>query len=171
MASLVVLALPILGGLYLHFSDYFELRVDKQIDNKLRQSVEKIDTKVQTTNDKLDVLGQRVAKIEGRLEGLQIQNLSMQPNKRANKAGLGDFEHTKKEGTSLDPKVIRVAGQEFISAGVSSSDPRMSRKTGLAFLDLSLTLKCRPEPLPLTQFFLRKVRIPLEIQVQCRPTT
>lgn len=40
----------------------------------------------------------------------------------------------KKEGTRLDPKVITVAGQEFISAGVSSSDPDVWQ-AGLAFLD------------------------------------
>ena len=49
----------------------------------------------------------------------------------------------KKEGTSLDPKVITVAGQEFISAGASSSDPDVW-KTGLAFLDYRSFLSVGP---------------------------
>ncbi|MEO7862190.1 MAG: hypothetical protein ABIU05_17525 [Nitrospirales bacterium] len=142
----LTLALPILGGLYLHFSGYFELLVDKQIDNKLRQSVEKIDTKVQSTNEKMEALSQRVARIEGRLEGLKIQSLSMQPNKRVNATQALDILSTaKKEGTKLDPKVITIAGQEFISAGVGSSDPTVW-KTGLAFLNYSSFLNAALAP-------------------------
>jgi hypothetical protein len=158
------LALPILGGLYLHFSDYFELRVDKQIDTKLQQSVEKIDTKVQTTNDKLDALGQRVSRIEGKLEGLKLQSLSIQPNKRVNAMQASEILNTaKKEGTRIDPKVITVAGQEFISAGVGSSDTDVW-KTGLAFLDYRSFLNSALAP-P-TDKFKPRARQPLPWKFQ-----
>ncbi len=135
LSSGLTLAIALVGWAYLHFTNYFELIVDQQIDTKLQRSVESIDKKVQLTNDKLVDLGQRVAKIEGKLEGVKIQNLSMQPNKRTNAKQASEMLNTaKKEGTKLDPKVITSAGQAFISAGVDSGDPDVWQ-TGLAFLD------------------------------------
>lgn len=137
------IASAVLGGAYLHFSNYFELLVDKQIDNKLGKVVETINTTAnttaRTTNEKLDNLGQRVARIEGRFDERRIQSLSMQPNRKTNATQALEILNTaKKEGTKLDPKVITVAGQEFISAGVASSDPDVW-KTGLAFLNYRST--------------------------------
>lgn len=48
--------LILIGWAYIHFSDYFELRVDKQIGSKIQQPLDKLDTKIQTTNDKLETL-------------------------------------------------------------------------------------------------------------------
>lgn len=131
----LTLAIALGGWAYLHFTNYFELIVDKQIDTKLLRSVENIEKKVELTNDKLVDLGQRVAKIEGKLEVLKIQNLAAQPNKKVNAKQASEILNiAKKEGTRLDPQAITTAGQEFISAGIGSSDPDVW-KTGLAFLD------------------------------------
>ena len=93
------LAIALAGWSYLHFTNYFELIVDKQIDTKLQRSVENIDKKVQLTNDKFMDLGQRVAKIEGKLEGLTIQSLAAQPNKKVNAKQASEILTTaKKEG-------------------------------------------------------------------------
>jgi hypothetical protein len=59
----------------------------------------------------------------------------MQPNKGVNAKRASDILNAaKKEGTRLDPETITVAGKEFISAGVSSSDSHVWN-TALAFLD------------------------------------
>ena len=127
--------LTIAGGTFFLFSDYFGLLVDKRIDTKLGSITEKSDTKIQSINDKLDALGQRVAKIEGKLDVLKIQKLAMQPNKATNaKQTLEILNTAKKTDTRYDAEQIADAGKQFISAGVSSSDPEVW-KTALAFVD------------------------------------
>ena len=139
LALATTVVLSGLGWAYLHFSDYFELRVDKQIGSKIQQPLEKIDTKIQTTNDKLDTLGQRVAKIEGKLDGLKIQSLAMQPKKGVNARQASEILNAaKKDGTKLDQELITVAGKEFISAGISSSDPHVWN-AALSFLNYHTT--------------------------------
>lgn len=139
LSSGLTLAITLVGWAYLHFTNYFELIVDQQIDTKLQRSVENIDKKVQSTNDKLVDMGQRVAKIEGKLEGIKIQNLAMQPKKGVNAKKASEILNAaRKDGTRLDPELITTAGKEFISAGVSSNDP-LVWNAALAFLNYRTT--------------------------------
>jgi hypothetical protein len=125
----------ILGWVYFYSTDYIGLLVDKKIDTKLQSAIEKIDGKLQSTADKLDTLGQRVAKIEGKLDVLKIQSLATQPQKGGNAKKTSEILSTaKKEGTKLDPELVIDAGKQFISAGVSSSNPDIWN-AALAFLD------------------------------------
>jgi hypothetical protein len=129
--------LVLVGWAYLHFSDYFELRVDKRVDLKLQESINKIDIKVQTTNDKLEKLGKDVGAVEAQLT--LLIKVVMQPKTAVNAKQTSEILNTaKKSGTRFDPKLITIAGQEFISAGVSSSDPDIW-KTALAFLNYRST--------------------------------
>ncbi len=136
LSSLATAAiLTFAGWVFFYSTDYIGLLVDKKIDTKLQAAIEKSDGKLQTITDKLDTLGQRVTKIEGKLEGFKIQNLAMQPNKAVNAKRASDILNTaKKEGTRLDPESITIAGKEFIAAGVSSSEPGVWN-AALAFLD------------------------------------
>lgn len=125
----------ILGWVYFYSTDYIGLLVDKKIDTKLQSAIEKIDGKLQSTADKLDTLGQRVAKIEGKLDVLKIQSLATQPQKGGNAKKTSEILNAaKKEGTKLDPELVIDAGKQFISAGVSSSNPDIWN-AALAFLD------------------------------------
>jgi hypothetical protein len=127
--------LAFVGWVFFYSTDYIGLLVDKKIDTKLQAAIEKSDGKLQTITDKLDTLGQRVAKIEGKLEAIKIQSLAMQPKKGVNgKQALEILNTAKKDGTRLDPKILTDAGKEFISAGISSSDPAVWQ-AALAFLD------------------------------------
>ena len=166
VASTVIISL--LGWTFFYFTDYIGLLADRKIDTKLQSAIEKIDAKLAPNIEKLDTLGQRVAKIEGRLEGLKIQSLAMQPKKGANAKQASEILNTaKKEGTSLDPKVITVAGQEFISAGVSSSDPDVW-KTGLAFLGYRSFLNSALAP-PTDKFAPRdKVSLPWKFKINVK---
>lgn len=134
-APTVGMVLSVLPWAFFLFSDYFGLLVDKRIDNKLGSITERSDTKVQSINGKLDDLGQRVAKIEGKLDALRIQRLAMQPKIGANgKQASEILNAARKSGTKLDPDLITDAGKQFISAGVRSSDP-VVWNAALAFLD------------------------------------
>jgi len=80
-------------------------------------------------------LGQRVAKIEGKLDVIKIQSLATQPQKGGNAKKTSEIlSAAKKEGTKFEPDLITDAGKQFISIGVSSSNPDVWN-AALAFLD------------------------------------
>lgn len=116
--------LTVLGGIYFLSSDYVGLLMDKRIDNKLQLSVEKSDAKVQSITNTLETLGRQVVGMEVKLDILMLQKLAMQPKKSVNAKQTSDILSTaKKNGTKLDADLIIDAGKQFISAGISSSDP------------------------------------------------
>lgn len=109
---------------YFILSDYFELRIDKKIDNKLEVISEKSETKLQPISEKLSALGERVAKLEGKLDGLRIQKLAMEPKKAVNAKRVTEIlDAAKKSGTRLDSELITDAGKQFVSAGGSTNSP------------------------------------------------
>lgn len=133
LAASAILAFA--GWVFFYSTDYIGLLVERKIDTKLQAAIEKSDGKLQTITDKLSALGERVAKIEGKLDGLRIQRLAMQPKIGANgKQASEILKAAKKDGTKLDPELITDVGKEFISAGVSSSDTHVWN-AALAFLD------------------------------------
>jgi hypothetical protein len=133
LAASVIMA--IVGSVFFYSTDYIGLLADKKIDTKLQSAIEKSDAKLQPITDKLITLGERVAKIEGKLDNLRIQRLAMQPKMGTNGKQVSEILKTaKKDGIRIDPELITVAGKEFISAGVSSSDPGVWN-AALAFLD------------------------------------
>lgn len=120
---------------YFILSDYFELRIDKRVDNKLGVISEKSEAKLQSISEKLSTLGERVAKIEGKLDGLRIQKLAMEPKKAVNAKQVAEILNTaKKSGARLDSELITDAGKQFILAGGSTNNPDVWN-TALTFLN------------------------------------
>lgn len=118
--------MAIVGWIFFSSTDYIGLLVDKKIDTKLQAATGK--------DDGLPHFPQRFADSQ-----TLLMKIVMQPKTAVNAKQTSEIlDEAKKSGTRFDPKIIITAGQEFISAGISSSDPDIW-KTALAFLDYRST--------------------------------
>lgn len=102
------------GGLFKyhldHKDDSFNEAVDKRVDGKLSP-----------TTAKLSELGERMARVEGKLDVLIIRSAAAQPSNQQNTQLVKDvLAAANVRGEKLDPAIIADAGTKFIDAANKS---------------------------------------------------
>jgi hypothetical protein len=118
--TIIIAVVAIFGSVF--GSNLYRRHLEHQ-DRDFNYSVDgRIDGKLTPVNVKLDGLTQRMATIEGKLDGLIIQRFAAQPTDKKNIAEAKAIINTAKQSAiKLPPSIVEQSGKAFINA--ASKEP------------------------------------------------